>query len=110
MYTQAEYLYGWLIYLLGVAIIMGCGWLWTARLRSGDLRLLLRLGVLVFLIVPWHVSPEDDSLAPAWIMAAFEGIFEGGEAFWRAGTPLLAALALVLGLTLVVQIIRRFSR
>lgn len=104
MYTQEEYLYGWAFYLLGVLMVMVCGWLWTARLRYGGLRMVLRSLVAVFLVAPWYASPDLDSLAPAWIIAVFEGIFEGGDAFWRAGLPLVAALSATLVLTLVVQL------
>ncbi len=91
MYTQDDYLYGWLFYLLGVFIVMVCGWLLTRRWPI-LLRQLLRLWVGVVLVVPWYASAELDYFAPAWIIASFEGLFDGDGAFWRAGTPLLVAL------------------
>lgn len=90
MYTQEEYLYGWLFYLLGVGVVMLCGWWLTAKLRWMALRNLLRISVGVALLVPWYAAESTDYLAPAWIIAAFEGIFDGS--FWRAGSPLLLAI------------------
>ena len=106
MYTQEEYLYGWLFYLLGVALIMGCGWLLTARMRWREGRQLLRLLVAVTLLVPWYATPEMHFLAPAWIVAGFEGVFDNN--FWRAGGPLLSALAAAVTVAIVWQVLARF--
>jgi len=105
MYTQEEYLYGWLLYLAGVALLMGCGWLLTARLRWKPLRQVLRLLAAVLLLVPWYANPDMAYLAPAWIIAGFEGVFE--DNFWRAGGPLLSALAVGLISVVVVQLVMR---
>lgn len=104
MYTQDEYFYGWLFYLLGVSILMGCGWLLTTRIPFRELRSLIRWIAAVTLLVPWYAAPDVEYLAPAWLIAAFEGVFEGGDAFWRAGKPLLIALAVAVGMFLVLQI------
>lgn len=104
MYTQEEYLYGWLFYLLGVAIILGCGWWLTSGIRFKELRQLIRLSAVVTFLVPWYASPDAEYLAPAWLMAVFEAIFESGDAFWRAGTPWLSTLAAVIGVALIWQI------
>ncbi len=98
MYTEQDYLYGWLFYLIGVCLIMLCGWLLTAKLRWPVLRHVLRLVVGVTLVVPWYASPELDYLAPAWLIAGFEGIFEGEGAFWRAGTAVVWSVTCALGL------------
>lgn len=110
MYTEQEYLYGWLIYLLGVAVIVACGWWLTAAIRFKELRQLLRLTAIVTFLVPWYADPDLEYLAPAWLIAAFEGLFESGDAFWRAGTPLLTALAVAIGVALLVQIISTFRK
>ncbi len=93
MYTQEEYFYGWLFYLLSILVLMGCTWWITGKFSNASLRQYLRLSALVFFVVPWYASSDLEYLAPAWIIAGFEGVFEGGEAFWRAGTPLLLGLA-----------------
>jgi hypothetical protein len=108
MYTEQDYLYGWLFYLLGVLIVLGCGWWMTSSMRSKEARQLLRLSAVVIFTVPWYASPDLDYLAPAWLIAAYEGIFERPEAFWRAGAPLLTALTIVIAIALIFQLIARF--
>ena len=99
MYTEQEYLYGWLAYALGAALLFGCGWLLLALVRWKWLRILLRAVLAAALATPWYADDELTYLAPAWVIAAFEGFFEGGAAFWRAGRPLLAAMAVTAAAT-----------
>ncbi len=94
MFTPEDYLYGWLLYILGGLIFFGCWWYVTAKIRYAPVRLLLRIISLVTMFVPWYADPALDYLAPAVVIAGMEGIFEGDGAFWRAGTPLLVALAI----------------
>jgi len=108
MYTQEEYLYGWLAYLLGVVVLVICGWIITAKIPWRELRNLIRLLAIVTLLVPWYANTDMEYLAPAWIIAAFEGLFEGN--FLRAGGPLLSALAVALAVAIVWQVIARFTR
>ena len=105
MYTQEEYLYGWLFYLAGVVVLMGCGWILTAYVAWKPLRQLLRLLAAVTLLVPWYADTNMTYLAPAWIIAGFEGIFENN--FWRAGGPLLSALGVALIFGLLSQLVLR---
>jgi hypothetical protein len=107
MYTQEEYLYGWLAYLLGAAVLIVCGWMITAKISWSGLRGLIRLLAVVALLVPWYADAGMTYLAPAWIIAAFEGIFEGN--FWRAGGPLLSALAVAFAMGVVVWAVLRFK-
>jgi hypothetical protein len=94
MFSQDEYLYGWLLYLAGALALILVGWVLTAKIRWKPLKRVIRLLGMTFLLVPWYASEELAYLAPAWIIAAFEGIFEGN--FWRAGGPLLSALGVAL--------------
>lgn len=107
MYTQADYLYGWLIYLVGVAIVMGCGWVITARIPNKETRHLLRLFAGVVLVMPWYAAEGLNYLAPAWIIAGFEGLIDGKGGFWRAGAPLLITLVLALIVSIGIQLVLR---
>lgn len=107
MYTQAEYLYGWLLYLLGVALMMGCGWYLTSGIRYTLAKTLLRVLAAVFFLVPWYASSDEDYLAPAWLIAAFEGIVGGESTFWRAGAPLLSALAVAVLAVIAITVATR---
>ena len=104
MYTADDYFYGWVFYLVGVAIIVLCGWLLTAKIKHRDTRIVIRLIATTFFLVPWYATPDTDYLAPAWLIAGFEWVFEGTEAFWRAGAPLLTTITLVLALALIVRL------
>lgn len=108
MYTQEDYLYGWLFYGLGALVLILCGWLLTARIGWTPLRNMIRLLAIVTLIAPWYATTDMTYLAPAWIIAAFEGIFE--DNFWRAGGPLLSALAVAFAVGLVGCVISVFKR
>lgn len=110
MYTEQEYLYGWLIYLGGALLLAICFWVLTSAIRFRALKIVLRLGAIAFFATPWFASEQAEYLAPAWVIAAFEGIFDGPEAFWRAGAPLLSVTALVMGLSAVILTILHFRR
>lgn len=105
MYTQEEYLYGWLLYIAGAVILMGCAWVLTARIGWKSVRQLTRLLITVALLVPWYADADMTYLAPAWVIAGFEGAFDNN--FWRAGGPLLSALAVALIIGLVLQLLLR---
>lgn len=107
MHTPEDYLYGWLIYLVSAAVLIICGWIMTAKISWGGLRGLIRLLAVVTLLVPWYADANMTYLAPAWIIAAFEGIFEGN--FWRAGGPLVSALTVSFAVGLVVWAVIHFK-
>ncbi len=104
MFTQEEYLWGWFYYLLGASLIMACFWFLTKPIKWSEPKAVLRLVVGVFLFFPWYSDNQHQYLSPAWIVSLIEFLFEGTNAFWRAGLPLLMAvffiLLLSLGLTL----------
>lgn len=104
MYTHDEYFYGWLLYLAGVALMMGCGWYLTSDIRIRPLKILLRIAAAAFFLVPWYASSDLDYLAPAWLIASFEGVLGGETSFWRAGAPLLSGVALSVFIALVIMI------
>lgn len=108
MYTQEEYMYGWLLYLAAYVVVMFAGWMLTAPVKPRELKWLLRVSAGVIFIVPWYAAEGVSYLAPAWLIAGFEGVFDGPEAFWRAGTPLLVCLVLAVSLSLGLQLFLRF--
>jgi len=93
MMTESEYLYAWLYYLLGAVLLISSWWYATRKIPWPELRHLARMLVTVAVLVPWYTNTQQDYLSPALLIAVIEGLFEGGTAFWRAGTPLLAAMA-----------------
>jgi len=67
-------------------------WRVTSKLPWQGFRYLLRITIGVFLVVPWYTDDTSSYLSPAWIVSLLDGVFEGPDAFWRAGKPLLAAV------------------
>jgi hypothetical protein len=92
MMTESEYLYAWLYYLAGVFILILALWFLVRRLPWPRLKYSLLVVAAVAMSVPWYSDMQYPYLSPAIIVSTVEGFFEGGEAFWRAGTPLLAAV------------------
>lgn len=92
MFTQEEYLSAWAVYTLGAVLLMAFWWFITGKIRLVEPRYLLRIVFAVFLAVPWYTKGTDGYLSPAWLISIIEGAFEGGDAFWRAGTPLVTAI------------------
>ncbi len=96
MFTQQEYMWAWGAYLLGAAVCLGVFWVMTRKIPWSELRNGLRIMAAVFMLVPWYSDATGGYLAPAWIASVLEVLFDGPEAFWRAGTPLIIALVAVL--------------
>lgn len=106
MFTQAEYLNGWLIYTLAALVGLACWWYLLTTLPGRFLRLPL-LGLMAgVLLMPWFSGADSSFLAPAWLIAGSEGLFEGKDAFWRAGTPLLIAIGGGLALGIFAELFR----
>ncbi|WP_188150697.1 hypothetical protein [Teredinibacter waterburyi] len=92
MMTETEYLYGWGYYLLGAILLIGCWWFLTAKIRATEVRQLLRVIVPVAILTPWYTNAEQPYLSPALLISIVETLVDGGQAFWRAGTPLIFAV------------------
>lgn len=110
MYSHQEYVMGWAAYAGACFVFLLAWWFLTRKVAFNELRQLLRLIPAVVLLVPWHADADSIYLAPAWVVAFTEGLFEGPEAFWRAGTPLLFALALMLVIVTIVKLLSFFMR
>ncbi len=110
MFSPEEYRTGWLVYAGVFCVFNLAWWFLTARVSLAELRQLLRLLVCVGLAVPWYTELDSIYLAPAWIIAATDLLFDSKEAFWRAGTPLLFALALALCVVTLLKIVGYFTQ
>lgn len=105
MFTPQEYQTGWLIYGGLVVLFNFAWWFLTAGIGLAEVRQLLRLMPWVLLCTPWYTDADSTLLAPAWAIASTDLLFDSPEAFWRAGTPLLFALALALTLVSLLKIL-----
>jgi hypothetical protein len=96
----------WSWYL--VALLVAAWVLWRgSRFLPPVWRTLITLLPVLVALVPAPVSPLHESLAPAWIVALFDGLVQEEGSFWRAGKWVLMAAALSL---LPVLVARRFQQ
>lgn len=103
MFSEGEYINGWLAYSAGVIVGLWCWWYLVYKLPLKYLRPALFGAMAGLLMMPFPTAEGSHFLAPAWIIAGAEGVFEGGEAFWRAGTPMLIAIAVGVVAAIVMQ-------
>lgn len=94
--TSEAYITAWLFYLLGATGLLVVVWYLTRSLKRAALREPLRLIAAVCLLFPFQIDDGYSEWAPAFLMLAFEGVFEGGQAALRTGVPLLSTAIAVL--------------
>jgi hypothetical protein len=92
-----------------VALLVAAWVLWRGgRFLPLTWRTLITLLPVLAMLVPAPVSAVHDSLAPAWIVALFDGLVQEDGTFWRAGKAVLfAALFSLLPVLLVAWIQRK---
>lgn len=105
--TTQGILVAWGWYL--VAVLFSAWLLWRgARFLPLTWRTLLTGVPLLVALVPWSVAVDNPSLAPAWLVALFDGVVQEQGSFWRAGWTL--PLAVLVGLLPVLLVWRRQRR
>lgn len=86
--TETQYLLGWVVYLLGgTGFLLGL-WLLIRRWHPRIKRCILVL-FAVLIYVPGVTRPDMDFMAPAFLIALFDGLTYGVEAMARAGQSLI---------------------
>jgi len=109
--TSESYVIAWLAYVLG-GFGLFAFWCWvTSGLSNRMVKLALRSLMFVMIMFPFNIGGGYSELAPGFLMLLLETVFEGGDAFFRVGTPLLMALAatfiVLVGVELVTLHLRR---
>lgn len=107
MFSETDYVNGWLIYSIGAIVGLWCWWYLLSKLPISPLRPLLVGAMAGLLFMPWYSADNYHFMAPAWVVAASEGLFDGPEYFWRAGIPLIIAVVAMAVLGVVLQILFR---
>lgn len=110
MFSTAEYLSNWGLYLLSAVGLMVVWWRLTGYLRIPVLRNMLRLSAAVALVLPYPVPEQEAFLAPAIMMTFLEGLFFEDYGFAHAGIPLLLAVVLANVLYLIVDLLLHIFR
>jgi hypothetical protein len=104
MLTHEEYLIAWGVYFLAASGLFFAFWQMTRTLPWLFLKRVIRVSVMVVLFMPWFSYSEQDYLAPAYLIAAFEVLAQGSDKWSRAGVPMLSALSLAFVLTIIFSI------
>lgn len=99
--STSSYLVAWLWYLGAVLVLVGVWWYWTRKLPALA-RNLARALPAAWALMPWTVQLDHSRLAPAWLVAIFEGFLRDQGSGWRAGIAVLLATVLAVLLTVLV--------
>lgn len=87
------YLTAWLVYLAALVGFLSLGW-YLSRGFPVWCKAPLRAMLAALLLMPWPVMTGDGELAPAWVVAVFDGLIQQDVSAGRAGWPLLLVVVL----------------
>ena len=92
MYTDENYLWGWVAYVVGVLCVLVVMWLFCRTWRFGAIRHLWLIVASVVLLTPVTAYRDDPHLAPAFFVSLYEGFIatDSNVSFQRGLAPLLA--------------------
>lgn len=108
--TSESYAIAWFLYALG-GLGLFAFWCWlTSGLSNRATKLTLRALMFVMIMFPFNIGGGYEELAPGFLMLLLETVFEGGDAFFRVGTPLLMALATTVVLLVAVELVVLYRR
>ena len=104
MFTQEEYFWAWGVYLMGYVVFLFAWWMISAKIKWRAVRHVSRIVLAVFFLMPWLTEDGGEYWSPAWLVSGIEGAFEGKEAFWRAGEPLLLATGITFCIATIIYV------
>ena len=106
MFSQTEYLGGWIVY--GIAAFAGCllVWVWTLNWRPAVWRAIAMITVVAVLCTPVANQPGSEYWSPAFVVAIYDVALEHTSAV-RALTPMATLATAGLLIALIVSLIRR---
>ena len=92
MYTDENYLWGWVAYAAGVLCVLIVMWIFSRKWRFGAIRHLWLIITSVILLTPVTAYRDDPHLAPAFFVSLYEGflVTDSTISFQRALAPILA--------------------
>ena len=111
MSLDNDYLFTWILYLVGAVGLLIVWWFLTKKIRFKLIKDCLRLSAAVFLLVPFPVYNQPEFWAPALGMSMLEFIFGQSQGLGRAIIPILIIWAFSLAFYLIADSLwQRFRR
>src|SRR5690606_17158797 len=111
METEVQgYWLAWSLYLAAAAAGGYMAWRVLRRWLQRDLAILFECLLAALLFTPWYVLPDQDIMAPAFIVFALDTITIDTEAGVRALVPLIMALLLAIIVAIVLMVVSRIAR
>lgn len=105
-----EYIIAWLVYLAAAMALAVIGWRILKKYLWRDLAYLLQGFLVAILFTPWYVMPEEELMAPAFIIFLMDTITMDVVAGIRSLIPLVMTMLLSILVTIVLSVVRRLSR
>lgn len=105
-----DYTTAWLVYLGAALLLSWLSWRVLKKHLWRGLAYLLECWLLAILLTPWYVLPDQEIMAPAFIVFAMDTITIGPTAGIRALIPLVMALMLMLIVAVVLGVAYRIRR
>lgn len=107
---SSDYFVAWAIYLLAAVALAVFVWRFLRQYVWRGLAYVLECLLLALLFTPWYVRPDQDFLAPAFMVFLMDSITLSPTEGVRALIPLVMAMLAGLLLALVLTLVHRFRR
>lgn len=109
MMDTTNYLTAWFLYTLGAFGACFVFWKLFRPVLNYTILFFLQTILVAVLFTPWYVLPDQQLMAPAFMIAAMDTITEDAEAGIRALIPMVMAMMLGVIVTIVNFIIRKIK-
>jgi len=110
MLTESAYHMALGVYLVSALLALGLLNLWLRRATHPGTRLWISLPLATLLLTPAYIAADAETMAPALVVAVFQGFSQGAEAAQHATRPLLLFTAAAFGIGLVAFLLNRWLR
>jgi hypothetical protein len=97
MLTESAYRMALAVYLVSAILALGLLNLWILRAAHLGTRLWVSLPLATLLLTPAYIAVDAPTVAPALVVAVFQGFSQGAGAAEHATRPLLLFTAVAFG-------------
>lgn len=102
MLTESAYRMALAVYAVSAVLAIALINLWLLRTAHLGTRLWASLPLATLLLTPAYIAVDAETMAPALVVAVFQGFSQGAEAAEHATRPLLLFTAVAFGVGFVV--------